>query len=89
MDKDFSVVIAPYVQNIFNVILNPLIQFLFFIAFVYFGFGVVKMIAGAQDEAKRTDGKRHLFYGIIGMAIMISVWGIIAIIGATIGDVVQ
>ena len=89
MDKDFSAVIAPYVQNIFNVIFNPLIQVLFFLAFLYFGFGIVKMLAGAGDEAKRSEGKKHIFWGIVGMAIMVSVWGIVAIIGATIGDIVQ
>ena len=88
MNKDFSTIVAPYINNIFVVIFNPLIMLLFFIALAYFAFGIVKMLANPGNEEKRKEGKSHLLWGIVGMTIMLTVYGIIAIIGATIADVV-
>jgi len=38
-----------------------------------------------DKEDKRTAGKQHMIWGIIGMAIMVSVFGIINLIMSTIG----
>lgn len=59
------------------VILNPLIFLMFSVAILYFVFGVVKFIANAGDDKAREESKQSIIWGIVGMLIMISVYGII------------
>ena len=66
-------------------IVNPLIGLAFAVAFVYFCYGVIEFIMNRDKEDKRTAGKQHMIWGIIGMAIMVSVFGIINLIMSTIG----
>ena len=61
-------------------IINPIIEFAFLIAFVYFIYGVMEFIRGADNETKRTEGKQHMMWGIIGLVIMFGVFGIINIL---------
>ena len=75
-----NVILAKIADNI----VNPIIGFLFGLAFLYFAWGVLKMIMGAGDEAKRKEGQDNVLYGVIGMFIMISAYGIVRLIAATI-----
>jgi len=65
--------------------LNTVIMLLFVLVTLYFIWGVVKYVSAAGDEAKLKAGKQHMIWGIIGMAIMVSVFGIINLIMSTIG----
>ena len=42
-----------------------------------FFWGLSKFILAAGDEKKVADGKRLIFWGIIALFIMVSIWGII------------
>jgi len=57
-------------------ILNSLITLLFALATVYFFWGIVQLIAGAGEPKAIETGKLHILWGIIGMTIMLSAWGI-------------
>lgn len=61
-------------------ILNPIIVLMIAIAVVVFLYGLVEFIAGAGSEDKRQVGKRHIIWGLIGMFIMFSVFGIMQIL---------
>jgi len=67
------------------VILNPLIVLLFTVAMVVFVYGIVKFISGSGVDDAREQGKRAMFWGIVGMFIMVSVFGIIRLILNTFG----
>lgn len=60
--------------------LNKLIPFLVLVATVVFLFGVVRYIAAGGDENKTQEAKRLIIYGIIGLATIIAVWGLVAIV---------
>ncbi len=66
-------------------ILNPIIVLLFAIALVVFVWGGLVFIARAEDEAARSTGKSQMFWGIIGMVIMASVFAILRILVNTFG----
>jgi len=51
-----------------------------FLAFLFFLWGMAIFILNAGSEEKRTDGKQKMIWGIIALAVMIGVWGIIKII---------
>jgi uncharacterized membrane protein len=67
----------PLLLRINQVILNPLIALAFAVAFVVFFWGIVQFVRKADDAEGRETGKRNIIYGIIGMVIMVSVFGII------------
>lgn len=46
-------------------------------AVVYFLFGVFQFVKSAGDEKARAAGRDHMIYGIIGIAVMVSVWGLV------------
>lgn len=52
---------------------------------IVFVIGVIKYISNADDESKRTEGRNFMIYGIIALFVMVSVWGLVAIIQGTFG----
>lgn len=75
-------------ENIKTNILNPLITLMFSAAVVVFLYGVFEFVRGKSqgDQDAHTTGGRHILWGIIGMAIMVSAYGIIHLICGTFPD---
>ena len=61
-------------------ILFPIETLLIVLATLFFLWGVVDFIAGASNEDKRTKGKRHMIWGLIGLAIILGTRGIITVL---------
>lgn len=74
-------------NKISRYIINPIIFVLFAAAFVFFIWGLVQFIANLDDEEARSTGVKHIIWGIIGMAIMAGVTGIVAIINNTVSQI--
>lgn len=66
-------------------ILNPAIEMAFVVALVVFLFGVMEFIRNSGDKDKREKGRQHMLWGLIGLTIMLSVYGIINILVRTFG----
>ncbi len=77
--------ITPLLLRINEFILNPLILLLFVLALVMFMWGIIEFLSGQDNEEAREKGKRNMFWGVIGMVIMFSVYGIIYTLLATFG----
>lgn len=60
--------------------LNMIIGLLFVVATIVFIWGVIRFIASAGDEKKRTDAKNVMTWGIIGLAVMAAAWGIVQVL---------
>lgn len=71
--------------KIYNMILNPIIGLFFGLAFAYFIWGVVKYALHGEEEKSRSEGRMAIMWGIVGMFIMFSVFGILNLIIGTIG----
>ena len=68
------------------IINNSIIPFIFALAIVMFVWGAIKFfIINADEEAKREQGKQFMIWGIIALAVMISVWGLVNILSNTFG----
>lgn len=74
-------------NRISTFIINPMIFTLFTIAFVVFIWGLVQFVANLDNEESRSTGGKHMIWGLIGMAIMVSVNGIVNLIDATIQQI--
>jgi len=66
-----------------NIIVVPIIITLAFLVFVW---GVIKyFFIHGNDETQRTEGRQFILWGIIGMAVIFSVWGLVAMMLSTLG----
>ncbi|MFA7285483.1 MAG: pilin [Candidatus Paceibacterota bacterium] len=69
-----------FLGNFNSVIVNPLIRLLFAIGIAYFLYGVFVFLTNADNETERTNGKNHMLYGVIGLTVMMGVWGILNLV---------
>ncbi len=77
--------IASLLGKINQFILNPVIIFLFVVALIVFFWGLVEFIYKAGSEDGRETGKRNITWGIVGMVIMVAVYGILHLLVNTFG----
>lgn len=61
------------------------IPFLFALAVVIFLVGVMKYVAGGDNEEKRTQGRDIMWFGIVALFVMVGVWGFVKILAVTFG----
>jgi len=66
-------------------VINPLIVLLFSVGLIMFVYGLFNFFGNRDDAEALEKGKRHMVWGIIGMAIMVSVFGIMNFITGTLG----
>jgi uncharacterized membrane protein YidH (DUF202 family) len=69
-----------FILSVNKQIINPLIILLFALAIVYFLYGVFEFILNQENEEKKTTGKSHMIWGVIGITIMMGVFAIMNLI---------
>ncbi|MFA6274164.1 MAG: hypothetical protein WC662_03305, partial [Candidatus Paceibacterota bacterium] len=67
------------------IILKSVIPLIFALAVAMFVWGVVMYVINTSEEAKKAKGKMFMIWGIIALTVMVSVWGLVAILGNTFG----
>lgn len=65
-------------------ILNAILPVLIALGVVYFVWGVVTYVISSDEEAKKA-GRDRIIFGIIGLAVIIGLWGLVKILGNTFG----
>jgi len=73
------------ISSIKSQIIFPVISLFFVLATVVFMWGVIEMIAGADNEEKRTRGKQHIIWGLLGLFIMVAAGAIISMLCQFVG----
>ena len=66
-------------------ILNAIIPVLFILATVVFLWGIIRYITAGGNEDSTKEGKRLMIWGLVGLAVMIAVWGVARAIVGTFG----
>lgn len=64
---------------------NALIPLVFALALLFFLWGLAKFILNAGDEEAREGGKKIMIWGVVAFVVMVSVWGLVALIRSTLG----
>ena len=67
------------VEKIRTEVINPLISFLFVAATAVFVWGVIEYLWGSENEEARSKGRRHMFWGIVGLLIMFATGAIMQV----------
>src|SRR3989339_1495494 len=63
-------------------ILNTVIPILVVLGVLLFIWGVVSYVIGDDEEAKK-KGRDRMIYGIIGLVVIIAMWGLVSIVTRT------
>lgn len=71
------------VDAVIAAVLKPLTVLIIGLAVLYFLLGVLKYIQSVGDETKRKEGVTMMTYGIIGLFVMASLWGLVYVIQNT------
>jgi hypothetical protein len=65
-------------------ILNTVIPIILVLGVVYFVWGVIGFVISNDEEAKKR-GKDKMIYGIIGLVVIVAMWGLVGIVTRTFG----
>ncbi|OGG56803.1 hypothetical protein A3D71_01025 [Candidatus Kaiserbacteria bacterium RIFCSPHIGHO2_02_FULL_55_20] len=66
-------------------IIDPAILVVFAAGFFLFIYGLVEFLWNLNEGGENKEGKQHMMWGIVGMLIMISVYGILDLLDNTFG----
>lgn len=73
-------------------VVRQLIPIIFGLAIVYFFWGLAKYVRSAGDAKAAAEGKSIMIYGVIAIAVMVSIYGLVAwlqnLFGVTAGGAV-
>jgi len=71
--------------NKFVAYVNVIVYLLASLAILVFLWGVLKYMMAGDSKEKLTNGRDFIIYGIIGIFVMMSVWGLVNILIKTFG----
>lgn len=80
----YSAGTAQYIICRIGNVLDVLIPILVVLGVVYFIWGVVQYVISSEEEAKQA-GKMRMIYGIIGLVVIVAMWGLVGIVNNTLG----
>ncbi|HWO07127.1 MAG TPA: hypothetical protein VNM40_00930 [Candidatus Paceibacterota bacterium] len=61
-------------------VVEPIIAVIFTLGLLMFFVGIVEFLWQIKDGKTEGDGRKHMVWGLVGMLIMVSVYGIINLI---------
>lgn len=67
-----------------NELLGTVVPILIALGVVYFIWGVISYVIGTDEETKKS-AREKIIYGIIGLAVIIGMWGLVGILNRTFG----
>ena len=70
--------IIPFLNKINSLVLNPLILVAFSVSFLYLVYAIFNYIS--KEGKEREDAKRNIAWILVGLFIMVSVYGIIRLV---------
>lgn len=68
------------VLSITQTILRQVVVLLVSFAVVFFIYGITRYITAGENEDRRTKMKNLMIYGIIGLFVIVSMWGIVYVL---------
>jgi hypothetical protein len=68
-----------------GILLNGVVPVLAALGIVVFIWGIMKYIRAGENAAERSKGQKYIIAGLIGIMVMVTVYGLIKIITKSIG----
>ena len=76
--------VTALVQSIGRIV-GQIIPVMFGLAILFFFWGLIQFIRAAGDPEKAKEGKSIMIYGVIAIAVMVSIYGLVAWLRGTLG----
>ena len=70
--------------DITRTVINWVVPIVVTLGVIYFIWAVIQYVT-VKDEEERAKSKSHMIYGIIGLFVVVSIWGLIQFLGTTLG----
>lgn len=67
------------------ILMKSIVPLLFALATVGFIWGIIQYFINPENEEKRSQGKSYMLWGLIGLFVMVSIWGLVAVFSNTVG----
>lgn len=64
---------------------NSIVTFIMVLTMVVFVWGIFKLVFSSHDSKEREQAKGYIFWGIVALAIMVSVWGLVNFLTSSFG----
>lgn len=75
-----NITIVPFLNRVIVLILNPLIYLAFGLAIMYLFYNVIRFLYREPGDKDRDEAWNAIIWGIVGLVIMFSVYGLIAFV---------
>ena len=72
----------PLLDKIISTIVNPVLVTFMGVAFIVFLWGIAEYLRNSANDLKKEQGKEHMYWGVIGLTIMISALGILNLVNS-------
>lgn len=72
-----------FLQTTVPDLLNAIIPIIITVGVIFFILGVVQYVI-ADDEAAKTKGRDRMLYGIIGLFVIVTFWGLVTVLQNTL-----
>jgi len=69
-----------FLTRVFNNVITPIVTVIFFLATALMLFGLVEYLSKSSEAEGRTEGRRHMFWGLMGLIIMFSAVALVNLI---------
>lgn len=73
------------VLDVLITLVKRIIPLLISIAVLVFFWGIVKFVAHGGDEKKIEEGRAFMIWGMIGLFVIVALWGIVGYIQSSLG----
>lgn len=64
-------------------LLGMVVKVLMALAVVTFLYGLMRYVMDSGDDSKRSESQQYMLYGIIGLFVMVSMWGLVSLLTST------
>ncbi|KKW41881.1 hypothetical protein A3I46_02255 [Candidatus Kaiserbacteria bacterium RIFCSPLOWO2_02_FULL_54_13] len=82
----FAQFVGSGTTGIIGAINTAVVPAIFAFAFAAFVWGVMRyFFVNGGEEAKRAEGRQFVLWGILAMAVLLSVWGLVNMLLSTLG----
>jgi hypothetical protein len=80
----------PLLDKINKMFINPFIKLMLGVSLLVFFWGVFQMMVKNANNAKgKEEGRQHMIWGIVGLTIILGVFGILNIVSKTLSSFFQ
>lgn len=71
--------------DVLTFINGTLVPLIFGLALLFFLWGVLLAFVIKRDEDSRSEGKQYMVWAVLGLVVMVSLWGIVNLLAGALG----